>query len=613
MNRSMDTIDPIAPQSTRNIARLRSAMVRHQLAAWVVPSSDPHLSEYLPARWSGREWLSGFTGSVGTLVVMQDFAGLWVDSRYWVQADAQLAGSGITVIRSMTSVGPAPIEWLADHVDPGYSIGIDGHVLSLATANALKAALARSGVQLRTDLDLLDAVWEQRPLLPAGKVFAHEAPFAALGRTHKLQTCRTAMLAAGASHHLVSTLDDIAWITNLRGDDVSYNPVFLAHLLITFENATLFVPEGKISAELERQLNADGFTLAPYAAATVALATLARNNCVLVDPKRITLGLRDAMAPGVRVVEAINPSTTAKSRKTPEEIAHVRRTMEQDGAALAEFFSWLEAALGNQTITELTIDERITSARAGRPGFVCPSFATIAGLNGNGAMPHYRATPEAHATICAEGRVNDGLLLIDSGGQYVGGTTDITRVVPIGQTSPAQKRDFTLVLKGMIALSTLRFPEGVASPRLDAVARAPIWAAGVDYGHGTGHGVGYFLNVHEGPHGITPFLAPDAHTAMREGMITSNEPGIYRAGQWGVRIENLLLNVVSDGAESFGDFLQFETLTLCPIDVRCIDRMLLRADEVDWLNSYHAEVARRVAPLLSGAALNWLELRTAAI
>jgi len=311
----------------------------------------------------------------------------------------------------------------------------------------------------------------------------------------------------------------------------------------------------------------------------------------------------------VRVVESINPSTMAKSRKSDAEIAFVRQAMEEDGAALAEFFAWFEDALGRERITELTIDEKITAARARRPGFVCPSFSTIAGFNANGALPHYRATAEAHALIAAPGHTGDGLLLIDSGGQYPFGTTDITRVVPVGRTTREQREDFTRVLKGMISLSRAMFPRGTRSPALDALARTPIWAAGIDYGHGTGHGVGYFLNVHEGPHGITPHLAPDPHTALEPGMITSNEPGIYRPGRWGVRIENLVLTVPAEKTE-FGEFLRFETLTLCPIDTRCIERDLLTADEIAWLNAYHVEVASRVGPLVSGAAHEWLESRT---
>ncbi|HEU0204127.1 MAG TPA: aminopeptidase family protein P, partial [Burkholderiaceae bacterium] len=413
----------------------------------------------------------------------------------------------------------------------------------------------------------------------------------------------------GADWHLVCTLDDIAWITNLRGADVPYNPVFVAHLLVGMQSATLFVAPGKVNEAVAQALAADGITLAPYDEIAVTLARLPIAATVLIDPRRVTYALRQALPATVHVVEATNPSTLAKSRKTDAEIAHVRAVMEQDGAALAEFFVWLESALGHERITELTIDEKITAARARRPGFVSPSFATIAAFNANGALPHYHATPDAHAVIAEPGRIDDGLLLIDSGGQYLGGTTDITRVIAIGTPSAAQQRDFTLVLKGMIALSRARFPRGTRAPLLDTLARAPIWAAGIDYGHGTGHGVGYFLNVHEGPHGITPHLAPEPQTAMEPGMITSNEPGIYRPGNWGVRIENLVLNV-TDGDSGFGEFLRFETLTLCPIDARCIARELLSADEIAWLDAYHATVQARLRPHVDGAALAWLERNT---
>ena len=328
---------------------------------------------------------------------------------------------------------------------------------------------------------------------------------------------------------------------------------------------------------------------------------------VVLDPRRVTLGLRESAPSTVKVVEAINPSTLLKSRKNATEAAHVRAAMEQDGAAMCNFYAWFEAAQGKERITELTIDERLTAERAKRPGFVGLSFNTIAGFNANGAMPHYRATAESHAVI--EG---DGLLLIDSGGQYPGGTTDITRVWPIGTPSAEQKRDYTIVLKGTIGLSRARFPLGTLSPMLDALARGPLWEHGIDYGHGTGHGVGYFLNVHEGPQSISKAI-PDANMAMQPGMITSIEPGLYRGGQWGVRIENLVLNVPAATQEQFGEFLEFETLTLCPIDTRCIDQSLMRADETAWLNAYHATVRTRLSPLLSGAGLEWMLHRTQTI
>jgi len=596
-----------------NPHRLRLQDVQDQLRgrgwqALLVPSSDPHLSEYLPARWQGRQWLSGFTGSMGTLVVTPDEAALFADSRYWGQAEAELAGSGIALERIATGASTQHVDWLVSHVPAGGTVTVDGQVLGLAPAQQLRQRLEAAGIVLRTDVDLLDAAWPDRPGLPSEPVYEHLAPHATRSRADKLGEVRAAMQRAGASHHLVCTVDDIAWITNLRGSDVSYNPVFLAHLLVTRDAATLFVADGKVDAALAARLAADGIGLAPYAEAGAALARLGQGQTLLLDPKRVTLGLREQLGAQARVVEAINPSTLAKSRKNDDEAAHVRQAMVEDGAAMCEFYAWFEAALARgEPLTELTVDEQLSAARARRSGFVGLSFPVIAGFNANGAMPHYRATPASHAAI--EG---DGLLLIDSGGQYLGGTTDITRVWPIGQVGDVIRRDVTLVLKGTIALSRARFPRGTPSPMLDALARAPLWEQAIDFGHGTGHGVGYFLNVHEGPQSISKAI-PDPNMAMQPGMITSIEPGLYRSGRWGVRIENLVLNVASTPTDEFGDFLEFETLTLCPIDTRSLLPALLRADEIDWLNRYHATVRERLAPRVSGDALAWLMARTEAI
>ena len=590
------------------IAHLRGVMKREGLAAYLVPTSDPHLSEYLPGRWQGRQWLSGFTGSAGTLIVTDGFAGLWTDSRYWEQAEAQLAGTGVQLMKMLQGQQSQPhLDWLAQTVPAGGTVGVDGAVLGVAAARSLTQALNSHGVKLRTDVDLFDAIWPQRPTLPAETVFEHAAPNATVTRAEKLDRIRRAMQEKGAQWHFISTLDDLAWLLNLRGADVSYNPVFVAHALIGLERVSLFVAEGKVPRALAEALARDGIRVEPYAKTAAALAELPGGATLLIDPRRITLGLLQAVPSTVKIVEAVNPSTFMKSRKTEADAENVRATMEHDGAALAEFFAWFEGALGREKVTELTVDERLTAARARRPGFISLSFATIAGFNANGAMPHYRATAAAHSTI--EG---NGLLLIDSGAQYLSGTTDITRVVPVGMLNDAQRRDCTVVLKGMMALSRAQFPRGIRSPMLDAIARAPIWQAGADYGHGTGHGVGYFLNVHEGPQVISHYAPAEPWTAMEEGMITSVEPGIYRPGKWGVRIENLVLTRAAEKTE-FGDFLKFETLTLCPIDTRCFDLSLLSDDERGWLNAYHQMVRARVAPHVSGDAKAWLETRTQAV
>jgi Xaa-Pro aminopeptidase len=583
---------------------VRDALRAQGASALLVPSSDPHLSEYLPERWQGRVWLSGFTGSMATLVVTTERAALFADSRYWTQAERELRGSGIELVKIPTGAATHHLEWICANVAKGGTLSVDGTVLGLAAAQQLKSALDAAGIALRTQGDLLASTWQDRPGLPRARVYAHLPPHASTPRGAKLAAVREGMAQRGATHHFVSTVDDVAWITNLRGADVDYNPVFLAHLLLDAENATLFIGAGKVDRALAETLAADGIALADYADAAAALSALPQGSRLLVDPKRITLAFREQVPAGVQVIEAINPSTLAKSRKTADEAAHIREAMTEDGAAMCRFYAWFEAALRRgERITEITIDERLSGERAKGKGFVGLSFPVIAGYNANGAMPHYRAAADAHAVI--EG---DGLLLIDSGGQYLGGTTDITRVWPIGKVSAAMKRDYTLVLKGTIALSRARFPRGTLSPMLDAIARAPIWAEAMEFGHGTGHGVGYFLNVHEGPQSISKAV-PDAHMAMEPGMITSVEPGLYRDGQWGVRIENLVMNVAGP-KNPFGEFLDFETLTLCPIDTRCIDMTLMRADEAAWLDAYHATVRERLAPRVTGDALAWLNTRT---
>lgn len=595
------TIEQSVPQ---RLARVREVMAREGVDALLVPSADPHLSEYLPGYWQGRRWLSGFDGSVGTLVVTADFAGLWADSRYWEQADKELAGSGIELMKLLPGK-PGALEWLGDNIRAAGAVAVDGAVMALASARQLEERLKARDIRLVTDRDLLAQVWDGRPALPSNPVYQHLPPHATVSRAEKLAQLRSTLVEKGADWHFIATLDDIAWLFNLRGSDVSYNPVFVSFALIGQEQATLFVGAGKLDAHLQHVLQVDGIELRDYSDVGTVLSEVAPGSRLLVDPSRVTCGLLKHLDAQVQLVEGLNPTTLSKSRKGEDELVHVRRVMEQDGAALCEFFAWLEAHQGTEVITELTIDEQLSAARARRPGFVSLSFSTIAAFNGNGAMPHYRAAEQSHAVI--EG---DGLLLIDSGGQYLGGTTDITRMVPVGTPSLEQKKDCTRVLKGMIALSRATFPRGILSPLLDAIARAPIWADQVDYGHGTGHGVGYFMNVHEGPQVIAYQAATAPQTAMQAGMISSIEPGTYRPGAWGVRIENLVVNREA-GKSAFGDFLTFETLTLCPIDTRCLLADLLTKEELDWLNSYHAQVRERLAPLLAGDALAWLEVRTA--
>lgn len=583
------------------LASLREQMQFQSVQASVWLSADPHLSEYLPEKWQAREWLSGFTGSAGSLVVTLDQAALWTDSRYWEQAQTQLEGTGIELMRAGAAGVPEPASWLKEALPAPSRVALDGRTVSLQAWKNWQAL--EPAVQWVLDAELLSPIWVDRPAEPCQPVYEHLPPYACRRRGDNLSMLRHAIAGHGADWHLLSSLDDIAWALNLRGSDVSYNPVFLSFLLISQDQAYLFVDASKISDSIRQSLEQDGVFLQDYFSLPSFLQALPAGLGILLDSARTTVDVSRRIQ-HLRTHEHLNPSQLFKACKTEAELHNVRATMAQDGAALCEFFSWFEAAQGQQEISELTIDQKMTEFRSKRPGFVSPSFSTIAAFQANGAMPHYQATAASYALV--EG---DGLLLIDSGGQYLGGTTDITRVVPVGNIVCQQKRDYTYVLKGMVALSQAVFPAGISGYHLDVLARQSLWQHGLDYGHGTGHGVGYFMNVHEGPQSISWRAKVSPDSVLRAGMITSNEPGLYRPGQWGIRIENLLACVPHSQTE-FGEFLAFETLTLCPIDTRCIDTSLLLLHEREWLNAYHAQVRSRLSPLLQGQALEWLIGRT---
>ena len=596
------------------IDNLRQALVKQDLTAIIVPSADPHLSEYLPEYWQTRQWLTGFTGSVGTLVVTADFAGLWTDSRYWVHAADQLDGTGIS-LQKLAPGQPNHIDWLAEHLAEGDSVAVDGNVLSIAEQDRLLDGFDASDITLITDRDVLTDIWADRPALPTAKLYKHDEQFIAQSATSKLAAVRAGMAEVEATHHLLSSLDDIAWLTNLRGADVDYNPVFLAHMLIDAEKATLFIDDNKVSSEIGKSLKDSGITLADYEAVQDALGTLTADDLLLLDPSKVAVGTLSNIGDGIGFIERMAPSTLLKSIKSDADIDHVREAMRQDGAALCEFFATFEQRLNTgERLSELDVDSMLIDLRSQQPHYVSPSFPTIAGFNENGALPHYRATPEKFSYLdVAEGE--GGLLLIDSGAQYQNGTTDITRVVGLGQVNSDYKRDFTTVLKAHVALARAHFPDGIASPLIDAICRAPLWQAQMDYGHGTGHGVGFFLNVHEGPQVIAYSASTPKERAMKVGMISSNEPGLYREGKYGIRIENLMVNkrVAQPKETEFGNFLNFETVTYCPIDTRLVEKSLLSDIEIDWLNDYHKQVYAELNGRVKGAALEWLTERTQAI
>ncbi|EPM5612408.1 aminopeptidase P family protein [Campylobacter upsaliensis] len=588
----------------KRVGKLREAMQEKGLDAYLVVSADPHLSEYLSDYYKVKDYLSGFQGSVGTLVFTQKEAYLWVDGRYWLQAQKQLEGSGV-VLQKQDKENTFQ-NWLKKNLKQDQILGSDFAVLNLALKKELE------GFCTLKHCDLIALMWSDRPSLPKAQIYAHEKAYCTLSAKEKIALVRQKMCELGAENHLISSLDDIAYLTNLRGADVEYNPVFLSHLLIKQNETLLFVDEGKISGALKEELESEGILIYAYESVIEELKRL-ENTTLLIESAKMTALLVEALNSSVKLIEEINPSTHLKAVKGAREISHIEDAMIEDGVALCRFFAWLEEALEQkQKINEVDIDTRITEFRAKSPFYISNSFATIAAFKGNGAFPHYKA--ERQNCLDIEG---DGFLLIDSGGQYKNGTTDITRVVPVGVLCEEQIHDYTLVLKAHIAISRAIFPKNIAMPLLDAITRQPLWEEQLDYIHGTGHGVGYFLNVHEGPQVLSYFAPVLEKTRAKEGMLSSIEPGIYKAGKWGVRLENLVVNTKVENPKNsaYGEFLYFKPVTLCPFELSCIDVNLLDEKEKRWLNAYHQKVRDKLSPRLKDEpkALKWLEARVRAI
>ncbi len=586
-------------QIRQRVQSLRESMASRTIDAYVVTSGDPHQSEYPPERWRGRAWISGFTGSAGTVVVTVDRACLWVDFRYYLQAEQGTVGSGFEVFRHGEPGVPDYPEWIATELGSGARVGVDASTMSVSALAALTAALAPRGISVDAGPDLLGGIWTDRPGLPDAAVVPHEVRFAGQSRGEKLSALRARMAAAGATHHLVSTLDDIAWLFNLRGSDVAYNPVFLAYALITGDDAVLFVDRSRIAESLRRELESDAVTLAPYDDVAPAVGRLARDSVVLYSADQTSAGLAAAIASSARRIERINPTSELKARKTSVEAEHLRATMVRDGEAMVRFIHWLIGAVrGGERVTEVGATDKLLELRSRGDRFVSESFHPISGYRGHGAIVHYAATGDTNSVLEPA-----GLYLIDSGAQYLDGTTDITRTIALGEPGQDERRDFTLVLKAHIALATLTFPVGTTGHMIDAIARHHLWNERLNYGHGTGHGVGFYLNVHEGPHRISSH--PNS-VALEPGMVVSNEPGVYRADRYGIRIENLLL-VVDAGASEFGAFRRFETLTVCPIDRTLIKASLLTSRERQWVDEYHRHVRERLLGRLEGVVAEWLD------
>ncbi|MDY6408513.1 MAG: aminopeptidase P family protein [Prevotella sp.] len=581
----------------QRIADLRALMQREHLAAFIFPSTDPHNGEYIPDHWKGREWISGFNGSAGTAVVTMTGAALWTDSRYFIAAAEQLADTGFVLMKERVAGTPTISEWIGNELSDSRTteVGIDGMTNSAAGVEQLIADLRqRGGLTVRTNFDPLAELWTDRPPVPLNKVEIHPLERAGEPAKDKLKRIRQALRQQHADGILVSALDDIAWTLNLRGSDVHCNPVFVSYLLISSQHATLYINKEKLTAEVSSYLRSEGVDVDDYSNVRKGLKDYFEYN-ILLDPNAINYTLYNAVERNI--VRAASPIPSMKCVKNDREAAGFRNAMLRDGIAMTKFLAWLLPAVESGGQTEMSVDSKLTSLRAEQSMYRGLSFDTIAAYEEHGAIVHYEATPETDVPLRPE-----GLLLLDSGAQYEDGTTDITRTIALGPVSEEQRRVYTLVLKGHIQLQLLKFPYGASGTQLDALARKDMWREGYNYMHGTGHGVGSYLNVHEGPHQIRQEYKPEP---MRAGMTVTDEPGIYLAGRFGVRIENTLLTVPYKETE-FGQFLQFETLTLCPIDTTPIVREMLTDEETEWLNAYHRTVFERISPHLNDEEKAWL-------
>lgn len=590
---------------TEKIATLRSEMKEQQIDAYLIPSSDPHISEYLPERYKVISWLSGFTGSAGTLLITADFAGLWTDSRYFVQANEQLQESGVSLMKLVVQNAPEYTNWMTNNMPEGAVLAFDGKLLSAQVANIVKDALAPAGIEVRGNIDIFEKIWSERPALPAEKAYLLKAEETGQSVPSKIEAIRNKMREFRADFHVISTLDDLAWILNIRGNDVNCNPVVLGFILISQDQAQLFINLDKLDQAEINTLESYGISTVDYDQIWTSIGNIPADSKLLIDPRRTCYSMYQQIPDTVVAIEKTNPSTDLKALKNEVEIAFTRETMVKDGVALTKFFKWLEEEMAKGTsLTELSISNKLRDFRAEQSGFVGESFDTIAGYREHGALPHYKITESSNSTLQPR-----GLFLIDSGGQYRGGTTDITRVVSLGEITAEEKKDYTLVLKGMIEGSSTIFPKNSRGYQIDTITRKPLWDAYKNYGHGTGHGIGFFLNVHEGPQ---VFNAAPVDVPILPGMITSIEPGLYLEGKYGIRIENLVLAVEAD-KNYFGEFMSFETLTLCYISTDLIDAQWLDAKHIQWLNNYHQMVYDQLSPHLNEEEKDWLKEKTANI
>lgn len=584
------------------IEQLRNEMRERNIDAYIVPSSDSHQSEYVAEHYAARTFITGFTGSAGTAIITLKDAGLWTDGRYFIQAENQLKDTGVALFRMGESGVPTIEEFLKNSLANGAKIAFDGSVISVDYFRGLEKALESKEFAFEVNEDLIDKVWENRPERPCTEVIVHEVKYTGKSREEKLAEVAKAMKNMGADYYVISSLDDIAWLLNIRGRDIKCNPLTIAYTVITENKCYLFIDDRKIKAEVRAELEKANIEIMSYEDIVKFLENI-KSGTILFDPSKTSTWIHSAIK--IKTLEAMDITTRFKAMKNDVEVENTRNAMVRDGVAMVKFINWIKKTIKTRNITEIEASDKLEEIRRVGENFYDLSFGSISAYRANASMPHYSATKENQATIKPE-----SLYLIDSGAQYLDGTTDITRTLAMGELTKEEKTDFTLVLKGMINLTMQRFLYGTTGSNLDIIARIPLWNAGMDYKHGTGHGIGFFLNVHEGPHRIS--MVPNT-IKLEKGMVMSNEPGVYKAGKHGIRIENLVVVQEDEKTQYGGQFMKFETLTVCPIDLEVIDASLLTPAEKAWLNNYHKTVFEKLSPYLQGEELEYLKQATTEI
>ena len=594
------------PHRIEILENLRKSMSESNIDAYIVLPTDPHLGEYIPDHWRIIHWLTGFSGSAATVVLTGTFAGLWTDSRYFIQARNQLIGSGYEFMEPVSGKDGLN-DWLKENIKDGSSIGIDGRTIPVSRLRIFRNLLTSKLVTIDIECDLISDLWTGRPPLVFTPAFDHPLLYCGKDRKIKIDEVRDKMRQRNVNYHLLTSLDDIMWLLNIRGNDVKYSPLLTSFALIGEEQILFFAEENKIPLKMARDFDNLGIIMLPYEDAAGMLSTLPRDEAILINPETTSAALLSALPSGMTIREEMSIPAMMKAVKNKTEIESIGNAMIKDGVALTRFFHWIEQNTGMVPMSELSLSDNLRHFRSEQGDYLGPSFSTIAAFNEHGALPHYAVTSETDSVIGS-----DGILLVDSGGQYLDGTTDITRTIVIGKPTSQQKKDFTLVLKGHINLALAKFPSGTKGYQLDILARKALWENGLTYGHGTGHGVGFCLNVHESPPSISPVAGTGSKYSIEPGMLISNEPAIYREGEYGIRTENLIL-CYEDEETEFGKYLKFETVSLCYIDKNLIESDLLDERELRWLNSYHAEVFGKLSPFLSEEEKIWLHEKTKAI